>query len=103
MHIADMEEGGPVKPYLGERRLHSRQNPYDLSLVDIPGEPLIAGALDEKLGKPPLFNESNPRLVRGVVYQEFPGTIFHMVVFVFRIGIREASLADISRRGAMIS
>src|SRR6185295_8699843 len=60
--VRDVEVRALLEADVDERRLHAGQNAFDAALVDVPGDPTLALALDVELAEVPVLDERDPGL-----------------------------------------
>ena len=68
-HILHMQKTGALQANINKRRIHARQHPLHLALVNVADNAALALALDEKILQHAAFENRNPRLVRRVIDQ----------------------------------
>ena len=64
-----MQKTGALQANINKRRIHARQHPLHLALVNVADNAALALALDEKILQHAAFENRNPRLVRRVIDQ----------------------------------
>ncbi|MOA17276.1 hypothetical protein D3C78_1375280 [compost metagenome] len=74
-----MDERGAVQADVDEGRLHARQHPHHLALVDVADDAALLRALDMHLLQHAVFHHRHARLHGGDVDQNF---FAHLVILV---------------------
>ena len=70
-YLRGMNESGAIQPDVDEGRLHTRQHPHHLALVDVANDAAALGALDVHLLQDTVLHHRHPRLHGGDVHQDF--------------------------------
>ncbi|PKO52797.1 MAG: hypothetical protein CVU28_09955, partial [Betaproteobacteria bacterium HGW-Betaproteobacteria-21] len=68
--IGHMEKGGTLETDLDEGRLHTGQHAHDLAQIHVADDAATGGPFDVQLLHDTLFNDRDPRLLRGEIDQE---------------------------------
>lgn len=68
-HIFHVQKSGALQTNINKCRIHARQHPLHLALINIADDAALALALDEKILQHAVFQKRDPRLIRRVIDQ----------------------------------